>query len=143
MTRGTLPRPRLTTLYVDEGGASPITTRVQEDMVARWLTSSITFHTKDANASGTVAFGLGAAPRGLDSIAAGTVLGNVLHAYKWVTLAGQTGWQAYQNNTDLGCFVIEAGEVLAVTWDRTLVMSFHGFFTLAWTPLVEWRRWVQ
>ena len=37
---------------------------------------------------------------------------------------------------------VKAGEQLVVSWERTGGnISFHGFITLAWNTLAEWKTW--
>jgi hypothetical protein len=137
-----MPRPRLTTIAADDTAAGPFAFTLAQDSVARWLTSSVTCHATAANQSISVVAGIGPGIAIPNSAAPGTTFENVIHAYKWLTLAGQQGWQGFQNNTDLGGFLVKAGEQLVVSWERTGGnISFHGFITLAWNTLAEWKTW--
>ena len=137
-----LPRPRLTTIVADETATGPFTFVFPQDSVARWLTSSVTCHSTAANQSISVVAGIGTSVVIPNSVAPGSVIENVMHAYKWLTLAGQQGWEGFQNNTDLGGFAVRAGELFIVSWERTGGnISYHGFFTLAWNTLAEWKAW--
>jgi hypothetical protein len=136
------PRPRLTTLICDNTASGPFTFAFPQDSVARWMTSCVTCHTTASNQSISVAGGIGPGISIPNSAPPGMIVENVIHAYKWLTLASQQGWQVYQNDTDLQAFVVKAGEQFVVSWERTGGnISFHGFFTLAWNTLAEWRSW--